>query len=76
LEFRKLLEVVTLDGRKENSLRRKYIYIYILHSFRRFVKSVVSDAVNQDSTANGSFGSSEERPYYVSKKRAGAGGDI
>jgi integrase len=44
VEFGKLLEVVGLDGRKENSLRRKIT----LHSFRRFVKSIISDSVNQD----------------------------
>jgi integrase len=43
VEFGKLLEVVGIDGRKENSLRRKIT----LHSFRRFVKTVISDATNQ-----------------------------
>ncbi|MDQ3903490.1 MAG: site-specific integrase [Thermoproteota archaeon] len=43
-EFRKLLEVLGLNARKENSLRG----IITFHSFRRFVKSVASDSVNQD----------------------------
>src|SRR5918999_776874 len=42
-EFRKLLEVVGLNSRKENSLRGMITF----HSFRRFVKSIVSDSVNQ-----------------------------
>jgi hypothetical protein len=43
-EFGKLLNVARMDGRKDNSKRRKIT----LHSFRRFVKTVVSDQAGQD----------------------------
>jgi hypothetical protein len=47
IEFEKLLQVAGLDERKEEGVykRRKIT----LHSFRRFVKTVISDQVNQDS---------------------------
>jgi integrase len=62
VEFGKLLEVVGLDGRKENSLRRKIT----LHSLRRFVKSVISDSVNQDYSEW--FLGHRKSPYYVKKE--------
>jgi integrase len=62
VEFGKLLEVVGLDGRKENSLRRKIT----LHSFRRFVKSIISDFVNQDYSEW--FLGHRKSPYYVKKE--------
>ena len=62
LEFRKLLEVVGLNSRKENSLRS----IVTFHSFRRFVKSVVSDSVNQDYSEW--FLGHRKSPYYVKKE--------
>jgi integrase len=62
LEFRKLLEVVGLAERKENSLRRKIT----LHSFRRHAKSVISDAVNQDYSEW--FLGHRKSPYYVKKQ--------
>ena len=62
VEFGKLLEVVGLDGRKENSLRRKIT----LHSFRRFVKSIISDSVNQDYSEW--FLGHKKSPYYVKKE--------
>ena len=62
VEFGKLLEVVGLDRRKENSLRRKIT----LHSFRRFVKSLISDSVNQDYSEW--FLGHRKSPYYVKKE--------
>src|SRR5215210_9034603 len=61
VEFGKL-EVMGIDGRKENSLRRKIT----LHSFRRFVKSVISDSVNQDYSEW--FLGHRKSPYYVKKE--------
>jgi integrase len=61
-EFRKLLEVVGLNGRKENSLRG----IVTFHSFRRFVKSIISDSVNQDYSEW--FLGHRKSPYYVKKE--------
>ncbi len=61
-EFHKLLEVVGLNNRKENSLRG----IVTFHSFRRFVKSVVSDSVNQDYSEW--FLGHRKSPYYVKKE--------
>ena len=43
-EFEKLLETVGMNERKENSIRRKIT----LHSFRRYVKGVVSDQAGSD----------------------------
>jgi integrase len=62
VEFGKLLEVVGLDGRKENSLRRKIT----LHSFRRFVKGIISDSVNQDYSEW--FLGHRKSSYYVKKE--------
>jgi integrase len=44
-EFEKLLSVVGLDERKDGKQRRRKI---TLHSFRRFVKTVISDQTNTD----------------------------
>ena len=55
-------EVVGLNGRKENSLRGKIT----LHSFRRFVKSIISDATNQDYSEW--FLGHRKSPYYVKKE--------
>jgi hypothetical protein len=62
LEFRKLLEVVGLDARKENSLRG----VVTFHSFRRFVKTVISDATNQDYSEW--FLGHRKSPYYTNKE--------
>ena len=43
-EFKKLLSIARMDERKEGMRRRKYT----LHSMRRFVKSIISNQVNQD----------------------------
>ena len=51
-----------LDGRKKKSLRRKIT----LHSFRRFVKSIASDCVNQDYSEW--FLGHRKSPYYVKKE--------
>jgi integrase len=61
-EFHKLLEVVGLNTRKENSLRSMITF----HSFRRFVKSVISDSVNQDYSEW--FLGHRKSPYYVKKE--------
>jgi integrase len=44
-EFEKLLAIAGLDERKEGMTKRRKI---TLHSLRRFVKTVISDQVNQD----------------------------
>jgi len=44
-EFEKLLSVAGLDERKDGKQRRRKI---TLHSFRRFVKTVISDQTNTD----------------------------
>jgi integrase len=61
-EFRKLLEVVGLNARKENSLRGMVTF----HSFRRFVKTVISDATNQDYSEW--FLGHRKSPYYTNKE--------
>jgi len=45
-EFQKLLEIVGLDKRKEGGKQKRRKIT--LHSFRRFVKTVISDQTNQD----------------------------
>jgi integrase len=61
-EFHKQLEVLGLNARKENSMRG----IITFHSFRRFVKSVISDSVNQDYSEW--FLGHRKSPYYVKKE--------
>ena len=61
-EFHKPLEVVGLNARKENSLRG----VVTFHSFRRFVKSIISDSVNQDYSEW--FLGHRKSPYYVKKE--------
>jgi integrase len=62
-EFEKLLSVVGLDERKDGKQRRRKI---TLHSFRRFVKTVISDQTNTDYSEwfLGHSGS----PYYTKKE--------
>jgi hypothetical protein len=62
-EFQKLLAFVGLDERKENVQRRRKI---TLHSFRRFVKTVISDQVNQDYSEW--FLGHSKSPYYTKKE--------
>jgi integrase len=63
-EFNKILHVVDLDQRKEGMQRRKIT----LHSFRRFVKTVISDEVGQDYSEW--FLGHSKSPYYTKKELA------
>jgi hypothetical protein len=63
-EFEKLLSVVGLDERKEGKQRRRKI---TLHSFRRFVKTVISDQTNTDYSEW--FLGHNKSPYYTKKER-------
>jgi integrase len=60
--FQRLLAVCELDQKKENSPRRKIT----LHSFRRFVKTVISDQVGQDYSEW--FLGHAKSPYYTKKE--------
>jgi integrase len=62
-EFVKLLSVVGLDQRKEGKQRRRKI---TLHSFRRFVKTVISDQTNTDYSEW--FLGHNKSPYYTRKE--------
>ena len=62
IEFEKLLSIAGLDERKEGMKRRKIT----LHSFRRFVKTVISDQVNQDYSEW--FLGHNKSPYYTKKE--------
>jgi integrase len=62
-EFEKLLSVVGLDERKEGKQRRRKI---TLHSFRRFVKTVISDQINTDYSEW--FLGHNKSPYYTKKE--------
>jgi integrase len=62
-EFEKLLSVVGLDERKESKQRRRKI---TLHSFRRFVKTVISDQTNTDYSEW--FLGHNKSPYYTKKE--------
>jgi integrase len=63
-EFQKLLTIVGMDERKEEGIhkRRKIT----LHSFRRFVKTVISDQTNQDYSEW--FLGHSKSPYYTKKE--------
>ncbi len=63
-EFQKLLTIVGMDERKEEGIykRRKIT----LHSFRRFVKTVVTDQTNQDYSEW--FLGHSKSPYYTKKE--------
>jgi integrase len=61
-EFQKVLSTVGFDERKEGMKRRKIT----LHSFRRFVKTVVSDQTNQDYSEW--FLGHNKSPYYTKKE--------
>ena len=63
-EFEKLLAIVGIDQRKEEGIykRRKIT----LHSFRRFVKTVISDQTNQDYSEW--FLGHSKSPYYTKKE--------
>jgi integrase len=62
-EFEKLLSVVGLDERKEGKQRRRKI---TLHSFRRFVKTIISDQTNTDYSEW--FLGHNKSPYYTKKE--------
>jgi integrase len=62
LEFEKLLAIAGMDERKEGMRRRKIT----LHSFRRFVKTVISDQTNQDYSEW--FLGHSKSPYYTKKE--------
>src|SRR5919198_591575 len=62
-EFEKLLSVVGLDERKEGKQRRRKI---TLHSFCRFVKTVISDQTNTD-YSEWLLGHNKS-PYYTKKE--------
>jgi integrase len=62
LEFEKLLTIAGMDDRKEGMRRRKIT----LHSFRRFVKTVISDQTNQDYSEW--FLGHSKSPYYTKKE--------
>jgi integrase len=61
-EFDKLLTIVGMGERKEGMRRR----LYTLHSFRRHVKSVISNQVNQDFSEM--FLGHSKSPYYTLKE--------
>lgn len=61
-EFKKLLSIAKMDERKEGMRRRKYT----LHSMRRFVKSIISNQVNQDYSEW--FLGHSKSPYYTLKE--------
>jgi hypothetical protein len=63
-EFQKLLTIVGMDEWKEEGIhkRRKIT----LHSFRRFVKTVISDQTNQDYSEW--FLGHNKSPYYTKKE--------
>ena len=62
-EFEKILSVVGLDQRIEGKQRRRKI---TLHSFRRFVKTVISDQTNTDYSEW--FLGHNKSPYYTKKE--------
>jgi integrase len=63
-EFQSLLTIVGMDERKEEGIhkRRKIT----LHSFRRFVKTVISNQVNQDYSEW--FLGHNKSPYYTQRE--------
>ncbi|HEY7082651.1 MAG TPA: tyrosine-type recombinase/integrase [Nitrososphaeraceae archaeon] len=64
IEFQKLLTIVGLDKRKEDGVQKRRKIT--LHSFRRFVKTVVSDQTNQDYSEW--FLGHNKSPYYTKKE--------
>jgi integrase len=62
VEYEKLLNVTKMDERKEGMQRRKIT----LHSLRRFVKTVISNQVNQDYSEW--FLGHSKSPYYTVKE--------
>jgi integrase len=62
VEYEKLLTVAKMDERKEGMQRRKIT----LHSLRRFVKTVISNQINQDYSEW--FLGHSKSPYYTVKE--------
>jgi len=62
MEFNSVLKTVKMDERKEGMLRRKIT----LHSFRRFVKTVISDQVSKDYSEW--FLGHAKSPYWTMKE--------
>jgi integrase len=63
-EFEKLLAIAGLDDRKEEGVQKRRKIT--LHSFRRFVKTVISDQTNQDYSEW--FLGHSKSPYYTKKE--------
>lgn len=63
-EFQKVLAVAGLDQRKEGGVQKRRKIT--LHSFRRFVKTVISDQTNQDYSEW--FLGHSKSPYYTKKE--------
>lgn len=63
-EFQKILTIVGLDQRKEGGVQKRRKIT--LHSFRRFVKTVISDQTNQDYSEW--FLGHSKSPYYTKKE--------
>jgi hypothetical protein len=64
LEFKKLLAAIGMDDRKQDRLKTRGKIT--LHSFRRFVKTVISDQVGQDYSEW--FLGHNKSPYYTKKE--------
>jgi integrase len=64
-EFQKLLAVVNLDKRREDGVQKRRKIT--LHSFRRFVKTAISDQTNQDYSEW--FLGHSKSPYYTKKEQ-------
>jgi integrase len=63
-EFQRLLAILGLDERKEGGKQKRRKIT--LHSFRRFVKTVISDQTNQDYSEW--FLGHSKSPYYTKKE--------
>ena len=63
-EFQKILTIVGLDQIKEGGVQKRRKIT--LHSFRRFVKTVISDQTNQDYSEW--FLGHSKSPYYTKKE--------
>jgi integrase len=63
-QFQKLLSIVGMDERKEEGIQKRRKIT--LHSFRRFVKTVMSDQTNQDFSEW--FLGHSKSPYYTKKE--------
>jgi integrase len=63
-EFQRLLSTIGLDGRKEEGKQKRRKIT--LHSFRRFVKTVISDQTNKDYSEW--FLGHSKSPYYTKKE--------